>query len=79
MPACIALHPKSVYQFHRAKKNYGNAIQDNLKANDRLDERALRVSTAEACALLLMELGAKEIVQEKITKALLVNNCNRTT
>ena len=79
MPVCIALHPKSVSQFHRAKKNYGAAIQDNLKANDRLDERALRVSTAEACALLLMELGAKEIVQEKITKALLVNNCNRTT
>ena len=77
MPVCIALHPKSVSQFHRAKKNYGAAIQDNLKANDRLDERALRVSTAEACALLLMEFGAKEIVQEKITKALLVNNCNR--
>ena len=79
MPACIALHPKSVSQFHRAKKNYGAAIHDNLKANDRLDERALRVSTAEACALLLMELGAKDIVQEKIMKALLVNNCNRTT
>ena len=79
MPVCIALHPKSVSQFHRAKKNYGAAIQNNLKANDRLDERALRVSTAEACALLFIELGAKEIVQEKIMKALLVNNCNRAT
>ena len=79
MPACIALHPKSVSQFHRAKKNYGTAIHDNLKVNDRLDERALRVSTAEACAMLLMELGAKEIVQEKIMKALLVNNCDRAT
>eukprot|EP00984_Skeletonema_dohrnii_P020098 scaffold9709_cov126-Skeletonema_dohrnii-CCMP3373.AAC.9 len=79
MPSCIALHPKSVSQFHRAKTNYGTAIQDNLKANERLDERALRVSTAEACALLLTELGAKECVQEKIIKALLVNNCNRVT
>jgi DTW domain-containing protein YfiP len=70
MPACIALHPKSVSQFHRAIKNYG-------KANERVDERALRVSTAEACALLMMELGAEESVQEKIIKALLVNNCNR--
>ena len=70
---CIALHPKSVSKFHRAKKNYGTAIRDNNK----LDERALRVSTAEACALLLTELGAAESVQEKIIKALLVNNCNR--
>ena len=77
MPACIALHPKSVSQFHRAKKNYGDAIKDNLSSNERLDEKALRVSTAEACALLLMELGAKKSVQEKIIKALLVNNCNR--
>jgi len=77
MPACIALHPKSVSQFHRAKKNYGAAIQDNLKTNGRLNEKALRVSTAEACALLLTELGAKESVQEKIIQALLVNNCNR--
>jgi DTW domain-containing protein YfiP len=76
MPACIALHPKSFSQFHRAHKNYG-AIQKNLKANEKLDERALRVSTAEACALLLTELGAKESVQEKIIKALLVNNCDR--
>jgi DTW domain-containing protein YfiP len=73
MPSCIALHPKSVSKFHRAKKNYGTAIRDNNK----LDERALRVSTAEACALLLTELGAAESVQEKIIKALLVNNCNR--
>ena len=72
MPSCIALHPKSVSKFHRAKKNYGTAI-----ANNKLDERALRVSTAEACALLLTELGAAESVQEKIIKALLVNNCNR--
>ncbi len=77
MPACIALHPKSVSQFHRAKKNYGAAIQDNLKANGRLNEKALRVSTAEACALLLTELGAKESVHEKIIQSLLVNNCNR--
>ncbi len=77
MPACIALHPKSVSQFHRAKKNYGAAIHDNLKTNERLNEKALRVSTAEACALLLTELGAKESVQEKIIQALLVNNCNR--
>lgn len=77
MPACIALHPKSVSQFHRAKKNYGAAIQDSLKENERLNEKALRVSTAEACALLLTELGAKESVQEKIIQALLVNNCNR--
>ena len=78
MPACIALHPKSVSQFHRAKKNYGAAMQKHLKGNGRLDERALRVSTSEACALLLKELGA-ESVQEKIMKALLVNNCNRVT
>ena len=79
-PPCIALHPKSVSQFHRAKKNYGAAIRDSLKnANETLDERALRVSTAEACALLLTELGAKESVQEKLTKALLVNNCDRIT
>eukprot|EP00956_Cyclotella_meneghiniana_P001587 scaffold1793_cov19-Cyclotella_meneghiniana.AAC.2 len=77
MPACIALHPKSVSQFHRAKKNYGAAIQDSLKENEKLNEKAMRVSTAEACALLLTELGAKESVQEKIIQALLVNNCNR--
>lgn len=77
MPSCIALHPKSVSKFHRAQKNYGTAIQDNSKASNKLDEKALRVSTAEACALLLTELGAAESVQEKIIKALLVNNCNR--
>mmetsp|Transcript_175 Transcript_175/g.211 ORF Transcript_175/g.211 Transcript_175/m.211 type:complete len:279 (-) Transcript_175:101-937(-) len=77
-PACVALHPTSVSRFHRAKKSYSAAIQDSIHKNTLLDKRALRVSTAEACALLLKELGASTDVEEKIMQALLINNIKKS-
>ena len=77
-PQNVALHPTEVSQFHRAQKHYGASIAENLKTNSRLDERALRISTAEACGLLLVELGATREVQERIVKAVLLNNVERT-
>jgi DTW domain-containing protein YfiP len=76
-PKNVALHPTEVSKFHRAQKTYGASIAENLKHNQNLDEKAMRISTAEACALLLRELGCQEEVQKTMLEAVLLNNVDR--
>ena len=64
-------------KFHRAQKTYGASIAENLKNNQNLDEKAMRISTAEACGLLLRELGCQEEVQKTILEAVVLNNVDR--
>ena len=76
-PTDVALHPNEVSKFHRAQKTYGASIAENLKKNKSLDEKAVRISTAEACGLLLSELGCREEVQKTILDAVILNNVDR--
>ena len=76
-PTSVALHPNEVSKFHRAQKAYGASIAENLKKNKSLDENAVRISTAEACGLLLSELGCREEVQKTILDAMILNNVDR--
>lgn len=76
-PTNVALHPNEVSKFHRAQKAYGASIAENLKKNKSLDEKAMRISTAEACGLLLSELGCREEVQKTILDAVILNNVDR--
>lgn len=78
-PTNVALHPNEVSRFHRAQKAYGASIAENLKKNKCLDEKAMRISTAEACGLLLNELGCREEVQNTILEAVVLNNVDRTS
>jgi DTW domain-containing protein YfiP len=56
--------------FHRAKKNYGKAhLQQQQETNS-----ATRICTAEACAWLLLDLGAAPSVSQSITDAVILNN-----
>lgn len=65
-PKQVALHPTTMSVFHRAQKQYGAVAAKT---------GALRISTAEACALLLTELGApREKFEQKIVQAVLINN-----
>ena len=73
LPAAVALNPTSASVFHRAQKNYGEAHQQQKQiASDK--EHVQRVSTAEACAYLLSELGAPLTVHEQIVQAVVANN-----
>ena len=76
-PKNVALHPTEVSKFHRAQKTYGASIAENLKNNQNLNEKAMRISTAEACGLLLRELGCQEEVQKTILEAVVLNNVDR--
>ena len=76
-PTNVALHPDEVSKFHRAQKAYGASIAENLKKNKSLDEKAVRISTAEACGLLLSELGCRKEVQNTILDAVILNNVDR--
>jgi len=71
----VALNPKSGSVILRAQKNYGKGHQNH--------EQSLfqRVSTAEACGLLLTELGVDPSVQERIVQEVFINNaaCPRRT
>eukprot|EP00563_Minutocellus_polymorphus_P016781 CAMPEP_0181058990 /NCGR_PEP_ID=MMETSP1070-20121207/21134_1 /TAXON_ID=265543 /ORGANISM="Minutocellus polymorphus, Strain NH13" /LENGTH=304 /DNA_ID=CAMNT_0023138619 /DNA_START=20 /DNA_END=934 /DNA_ORIENTATION=+ len=76
-PKNVALHPNEASKFHRAQKTYGASIAENLKNNQNLDKKAMRISTAEACGLLLRELGCQEEVQKTILEAVMLNNVDR--
>ena len=71
IPTAVALKPLSESVFHRAQKNYGEA----QKQNSRCYDAVLRVSTAEACGVLLHELGVcEDNVLSMITTAVRLNN-----
>ena len=73
-PQHVALHPTTMSIFRRAQKHYGASVAKSLKGNSKLDNNAMRVSTAEACALLLTELGAAKEVKDRILEAVALNN-----
>lgn len=73
-PRTVALHPATVSVFHRAQKRYGAAVSESLRVSAELDSKALRVSSGEATALLLVELGGNKLAQDAITSAIKANN-----
>ena len=69
IPTTAALRPMTESIFHRSQKNYGKAHLQNS------DDAVLRVSTAEACAVLLYEMGVGgDDTLEKVKKAVRLNN-----
>ena len=85
----VQLHPMNGSVFHRAQKNYGHAHQHHQRLQleqsttttsvDSDEEKqevviARRVSTAEACGQLLLELGAPSQILENIVESVIVNN-----
>lgn len=73
IPTAVSLKPISESVFHRAQKNYGKAhLQQNKNDNE---AAVLRVSTAEACGVLLHELGVGGAdVVDRVTDAVRLNN-----
>jgi DTW domain-containing protein YfiP len=70
IPVAVALRPVSESVFHRAQKNYGKAHLQHSESND-----VLRVSTAEACGVLLKELGVGgNDMMDRVTEAVRINN-----
>ena len=89
LPIMVQLHPMNGSVFHRAQKNYGHAHQHHQRLQleqsttptsvDSDEEKqevviARRVSTAEACGQLLLELGAPSQFLENIVESVIVNN-----
>ena len=68
----VALHPKTLSLYHRAQKSY--AAKSAVGVLQGSDPDALRISTVEAVALLLEELGEPPRTTAAIVQALLVNN-----
>lgn len=67
MPCTVRVDPSFASIFHRAQKNYGQA--------HRLDTGDVRrVSTAEACGLLLSEISGDSTLEMRITEAVQANN-----
>ena len=67
MPCTVKVDPSFASIFHRAHKNYGQAhLQDTGEVR--------RVSTAEACGLLLSELLGDPFLERRITEAVQANN-----
>mmetsp|Transcript_4188 Transcript_4188/g.11553 ORF Transcript_4188/g.11553 Transcript_4188/m.11553 type:complete len:292 (-) Transcript_4188:1866-2741(-) len=73
-PQSVALHPTTVSVFRRAQKKYGAAVSDSIRRSGELDCESCRVCTAEAAALLLLELGGDREVQDAIISAIIANN-----
>ena len=73
-PQEVALHPATTSVFRRAQKNYGESANKGASSCDGSTRLARRVSTAEACGLLLIELGASAEVWSNIVRAVLLNN-----
>ena len=79
LPVTVQLRPTTNSVFHRAQKNYGQAHQQQQQQRQKSTKEgdtaiATRISTAEACGLLLTELGAPLEIRERITQAVLINN-----
>ena len=72
MPPAVALDPTSTSVFHRAQKSYGKAHHQQKQCKG--DDWVQRVSTAESCACLLVELGLPSTLQTKIVQAVIANN-----
>ena len=70
IPTAVALKPQSESIFHRAQKNYGKAHLQQCQD----EEAVLRVSTAEACGVLLQEIGCEDDVLDKVVEAVRLNN-----
>ena len=71
-PTTVAVHPSTLSVFKRAAKRYA---RDSAKAVQKsADPLALRVSTVEATALLLKELGESDRVTQALVDAVVVNN-----
>jgi len=67
MPCTVRVDPSNASIFHRAHKNYGQAhLQDTGEVR--------RVSTAEACGILLTEISGDDVLETRITEALQANN-----
>jgi DTW domain-containing protein YfiP len=72
IPTAVSLKPMSESVFHRAQKNYGKA---HLQHHSKDVDPVLRVSTAEACGVLLHELGvADQDVVDGVIDAVRLNN-----
>ena len=69
----VALHPKTLSVYHRAKGNYGKASASGI-SRDGTDPDALRICTVEAVALLLQELGEPSASTEAMVRSVLLNN-----
>ena len=83
LPFAVQLRPTTGSVFHRAQKSYGKAHQQlpkHINEDHQFTPKqqqlplAQRISTAEACGLLLLELGANKEIQETIVQAVVVNN-----
>jgi hypothetical protein len=83
LPVLVQLRPMNRSVFHRAHKNYGHAHQSQqqlqrLQQCPADDEKTMvvahRVSTAEACGQLLLELGVSSQIQQSIIDAVIINN-----
>ena len=90
LPVTVQLRPVTESVFHRAQKNYGKAhqqpqpLQNQARRHPKYKSQedttqpeqavAQRICTAEACGLLLMELGAAPDVQARIIQAVKINN-----
>ncbi|KAL3782317.1 hypothetical protein HJC23_001925 [Cyclotella cryptica] len=71
LPTAVSLRPHSASVFHRANKNYGKAHLQQQQSSDAV----FRVSTAEACGVLLYELNVGgHGVMDKVTQAVKINN-----
>lgn len=86
LPVMVQLHPTNGSVFHRAQKNYGHAHQHQQllklqRSTTTADEEenqggviAYRVSTAEACGQLLLELGVSSQILHLIVEGVIINN-----
>lgn len=85
LPVLVQLRPMNRSVFHRAHKNYGHAHQSQQQLQQQRqqcttddDEKhvvvAHRVSTAEACGQLLLELGASSHILHSIIEGVIINN-----
>eukprot|EP00934_Nitzschia_sp_Nitz4_P008194 Nitzschia sp. Nitz4//scaffold134_size62860//25295//26263//NITZ4_006324-RA/size62860-processed-gene-0.29-mRNA-1//1//CDS//3329535484//8184//frame0 len=82
VPPTVRLYPTEPSVFHRAQKSYGASSAKGLQKQqedgpDTLLEDGpvpVRTSTAEACGLLLLELGGDPGIQKEIVRAVDVNN-----
>jgi DTW domain-containing protein YfiP len=73
IPTAVSLQPILESVFHRAQKNYGKAhLQHQGMKNE---DTVLRVCTAEACGVLLHELGVgDQDLMERVMDAVRLNN-----
>jgi len=72
VPPHVALHPKTLSVYHRAKKNYAQSSAITVQKSR--DPNTLHICTVEAFALLMKELGEWEETSNALVSAVEVNN-----